>query len=98
MKIIKLSLISLFSACLFTPVLSQAGSYEDAVKAANASIEQAKSVNYEWRDSRKLLKTADELNKQGKTDKAMALVSKAKKQGEMAVIQAQLKAGTNGPR
>lgn len=98
MKIIKLSLISLFSACLFTPVLSQAGSYEDAVKAANASIEQAKSVNYEWRDSRKLLKTADELNKQGKTDKAMALVSKAKKQGEMAVIQAQLQAGTNGPR
>ena len=98
MKIIKLSLISLFSACLFTPVLSQAGSYEDAVKAANASIEQAKSVNYEWRDSRKLLKTADELNKQGETDKAMALVSKAKKQGEMAVIQAQMQAGTNGPR
>ncbi len=98
MKISKLSLISLFSACLFTPVLTQAGSYEDAVKAANASIEQAKSVNYEWRDSRKLLKTADELYKQGKTDKAMSLVSKAKKQGEMAVIQAQMQAGTSGPR
>lgn len=94
----KRSLISLFSICLFTPVLTQAGSYEDALKAANASIDQAKAANYEWRDSRKLLKKADELHKEGKTDNAIALINKAKQQGELAVLQAQQQKTVNGPR
>ena len=98
MKIIKLSLITLVSACLFAPVSSQAGNYEKAVKDANASIDQAKAVNYEWRDSRKLLKKADKLNKEGKSKNAMKLVAKAKKQGQLAVAQAELQASINGPR
>ncbi len=97
MKIIKLSCISLLSACLFAPVLSQAGSYDDAVKDANSSIDKAKAVNYEWRDSRKMLKKADGLNKAGKSDEAIKLVEKAKKQGELAVAQAELQSGVNGP-
>ena len=97
MKIIKLGLASIFSACLLTPVITQAGSYEDAVKDANASIDKAKAVNYEWRDSRKMLKKADKLNKEGKSEKAMELVSSAQKQGELAVAQAEQQSGVVGP-
>jgi hypothetical protein len=97
MKIKNISLISTLSACLFSPVLAQATSYEEAVKEANASINNAKAVNYEWRDSRKLLEKADKLNKEGKSDKAMKLVATAKKQGEMAVAQAELQASVTGP-
>ncbi|MFV2003980.1 MAG: hypothetical protein ACC650_02190 [Gammaproteobacteria bacterium] len=102
MKIKNLTMIfskaSIISACLFAPVLAQAGSYEDAIKEANISIDKAKAINYEWRDSRKLLKKADKLNKEGQTDKAMNLVKKAKKQGELAVAQAELQSSINGPR
>ena len=97
MKIKKLSLISILSACLLTPVLSQAGSYENAVQDANSSIDKAKAANYEWRDSRKMLKKADKLNKAGKTDEAMKLVATAQKQGELAVAQAELQSGVSGP-
>jgi hypothetical protein len=97
MRIKKLSLISIISSCLLTPVLAQAGSYEQAVEEAKASIDNAKAVNYEWRDSRKLLEKADKLNQEGKTDKAMKLVAEAKKQGELAVAQAALQASVNGP-
>ena len=102
MKIINLSLIPLrfitiVTACLLTPVLAQAGNYEAAVKDANASINNAKAVNYEWRDSRKMLKKADKLNKAGKSDDAMKLVEKAKKQGELAVAQADQQSSVHGP-
>jgi len=97
MKFKKLCLISITSTFLFTPVLAQAENYEDAVKEANASIDNAKAVNYEWRDSRKLLEKADKLNKEGKSDEAMKLVAKAKNQGELAVVQAELQASVYGP-
>ena len=69
MKFKKLCLVSITSTFLFTPVLAQAGNYEDAVKEANASLDSAKAVNYEWRDSHKLLEKADKLNKEGKAIK-----------------------------
>ena len=97
MKIKKLSLISILSACLFAPFLSQAGNYDDAVQDANSSLDKAKAVNYEWRDSRKMLKKADKLNQAGKTDEAMKLVATAQKQGELAVAQAELQSGVSGP-
>jgi len=98
MKIKNLSIISVITACLFAPVLAQAGSYEEAVKEAKISIDNAKAVNYEWRDSRKFLEKADKLYKQGKTDKAMKLVNKARKQGELAVAQAKLYSNVTGPQ
>ena len=97
MKIKILSLIAAISACMFSPVLVQAGTYEQAVIDATASIDNAKKLNYEWRDSRKLLKQAEKLNKEGKTDKALNLLAEAKKQGEMAVAQAKLQASVSGP-
>ena len=97
MKIKNLGLISILSACLLSPALSQASDYESAVQDANSSIDEAKAANYEWRDSRKMLKEADKLNKAGKTGEAMKLVATAHKQGELAVAQAELQSGVSGP-
>ena len=97
MKLKNLSLITALSACLMSPVLAQAGTYEEAVADAKASINNAKALNHEWRDSGKLLEKADKLNKEGKNDEAMKLVAEAKKQGEMAVLQAKLQASVSGP-
>ena len=98
MKITKPGLISFASVCLLAPFISQAGNFDSAVKEATIEIDKAKAVNYEWRDSRKLLKQAEKLNKEGKTDKAMKLVEEAKMQGQVAVSQAELQSSVNGPR
>lgn len=98
MKIKKLSLISIFSVCLCSPMLSHAGSFEQAVNQATIEIDKAKAVNYEWRDSRKLLQKAEELNKAGKSEQAMKLVAEAKMQGQVAVAQAKLQSDISGPR
>ena len=98
MKIKKLGLISIVSACLFTPLAGHASDFDNAVKQANSEIDKAKAVNYEWRDSRKLLKQAEKLNKEGKTSDAMKLVKKARMQGQIAVAQAELQSSVNGPR
>ena len=97
MKLKNLSLITALSACLMSPALAQAGTYEEAVTEAKASINNAKTLNYEWRDSSKLLEKADKLNKEGKSDKALKLLAEAKKQGDMAVVQAKLQASVSGP-
>lgn len=94
----KLSLIPIISICLFTPLLAQADSFEAAVEKAKIEIDKAKAVNYEWRDSRKMLTKAEKLNKEGKSDQAMKLVAQAKKQGEIAVAQAEIQSSVNGPR
>jgi hypothetical protein len=98
MNIRNLSSISILSACLFSPLASQAGSFEEAVNQANIEIDKAKAANHEWRDSRKLLETAESLNKEGKSNEAMQLVAQAKLEGEMALIQAEDQASVSGPR
>jgi len=98
MNIKNLGSISVLSACLFTPLLSQAGSFEEAVNRANVEIDKASAVSHEWRDSRKLLETAENLYKEGKTDQAMQLVAQAKLEGELAIIQAEDQASVSGPR
>ena len=97
MKIKTLSLLSIFSICLSAAAAAQASSYEQAVSEATAAIDAAKAVNYEWRDSRKMLKQANKLHKEGKSDEAMKLVTKARDQGKLALSQAQLQAKVNGP-
>ena len=98
MKINKLGLISIISACLFIPLSGQASDFDNAVKQANNEIDKAKAMNYEWRDSRKLLKQAEQLNKEGKTSEALKLVEKARMQGQYAVAQAELQSTVTGPR
>ncbi len=97
MKTKTMIMTSIIAACLFSPLLAQASSYEKAVSDATASIDKAKAVNYEWRDSRKLLKKADKLNQAGNTEQAIKLLKKAEAQGELAVAQAKQQAAVSGP-
>ncbi len=91
--------ISIITVCLLAPLSpSYAVSFAEAVSAATTEIDKAKAVNYEWRDSRKLLKKAAELNKKGDSEKAMKLVTKARKQGQLAANQAKLESAVSGPR
>ncbi len=91
--------ISIITVCLLAPFTpSYAVSFSDALSAATTEIDKAKAANYEWRDSRKLLKKAAELNKKGDSEKAMALITKARKQGQLAANQAKLESGVSGPR
>lgn len=62
--------------------------YQAAVLKADASIASAVKINYEWRDSKKILKKAAKAAKTGDYDKALKLANKAAKQGDLAIIQA----------
>lgn len=97
MKINTLGLASILSSCLLATPMAQANSFDSAVSEAKTELDKAKAVNYEWRDSRKMLKKAEKLNKEGKTDKAIKLVNTAKEQGQLAVAQAELQSGVKGP-
>ncbi len=61
--------------------------YTKAMSDAKAAIQKARSVNYEWRDSGKILKKAAKLAKAGNYAKALKLALKAKQQGELAYAQ-----------
>ncbi len=91
------ALIATFSLSLLAPLGAQASTFDEAYKQASLEIDKAKAVNYEWRDSRKLLKKAEKLHKEGKTDKAMKLVAKAREQGQLAVLQAEAQSNVTGP-
>ena len=93
----KYLLTAVFAACLSAPFAASAGNFDAAVKQAETEIDQAKSKNYEWRDSRKILKKAQALYQKGDKDKAMKLVQKAASQGRLAVAQAEAQSGVKGP-
>ena len=61
--------------------------YNNALADAKSSISKAKKVNYEWRDTGKILKKAAEAAKSGNYTKATQLANKAKRQGDMAYAQ-----------
>ena len=94
----KTVIFSAACACLIAPVTSNASSFEEALKEARTSLDKAKAVNYEWRDSRKILETAEKLNKEGQSKQAIKLAEAARKQGELAVAQAELQSTVRGPR
>ena len=58
-----------------------------AIKAAMAANGKTKKVNYEWRDTGKLLKKARKAKGKGKFDKAVKLANKAKRQAINAMAQ-----------
>jgi hypothetical protein len=70
--------------------------YEALVGQAVAELDKANATGFEWRDSRKFLKQADEAAKAGDYDKAMKLADKARAQGIAAQQQAQSQANA-GP-
>ncbi len=96
MKISKLAVITALCT-LFAAPLSMAGNdFAQARQDAVAEIDKARAAGYEWRDSRKILKKAEEAEKAGDHEKAMKLANKAKQQGIIAQAQAQSQANA-GP-
>jgi hypothetical protein len=64
-----------------------------AINAAKAANKKAQAVGYEWRDTGKLLKKAEELANKGETEEAVKLANKAESQATLAVKQAELEKG-----
>jgi len=75
---------------------SEAG-YNAAVAAAKSSIKTAKQAGFEWRDSGKILKKASKAAKSGDFAKATKLANKAKRQGQLALVQSKDQANA-GPQ
>ncbi len=90
-----LALSALLTACAGSPVV--ATTFDEAMKQAVSEIDKAKSMDYEWRDSRKMLDKAVKLEKEGKHDEAMKLIAAATEQGKLAVAQARQQMNVNGP-
>ena len=65
-----------------------AGPAEDAIAAAKDAQKQAASVGGEWRDTGKMIKKAEELLAQGKTEEALKLARAAEAQGMLGYMQA----------
>lgn len=70
-----------------TEMNAKAKAAEQAIADAKASLAKAKALDYEWRDSDKILKQAEKAYKDGKYDEAIKLANKAKEQGDLAVQQ-----------
>ena len=65
-----------------------AATFKAAYKAGNAARKAAAKVGFEWRDTRRLLRRARRLAKKGKYEEAIELANQAKRQGELALLQA----------
>jgi len=63
--------------------------YNTAVSDAKMALDKAVKANYVWRDSGKILKKSAKAAKAGDFDTAIKLALKAKRQGEMAIVQAE---------
>ena len=95
---------SIFSILLFAGMLAVGTSYtwadsgkkvdarmaqaEQAIKDADASRKRADSVSGEWRDTGKMIKSAQKALKEGDYDTAMKLAKKAHQQGQLGYEQA----------
>ena len=92
-----LLLTSGFSAGCSTQPEKPAASPEaiSAINAAKAANKEAAAVGYEWRDTGKLLKKAEEMASKGDNEGAIKLADKAKSEAQMAVKQYELEKGVD---
>ena len=79
---------SLLVASAGNTVSADEQSFNASYEAADAARKKAASMNYEWRDTGKMLKKAKEAAAKGDYMTAEKLAKKAEMQGEMAVAQA----------
>lgn len=70
---------------------------EKAIADAEAARKKAASVKGEWRDTKKMIKEAEELLKSGEFDEAIKKANKAKRQGELGYEQALSQKGADFP-
>jgi len=67
-------------------------SFDDVVAEAEKEMKVAKKMNYQWRDTGKILKQAKKAKDSGDNKKAMKLANKALDQAKMAQMQAKAEA------
>ena len=67
---------------------SDEATYKAAFDAALVARRAAAEAGFEWRDTRKMLRQARSLAKKGEYAKAVELANRARRQGELAVMQA----------
>ncbi len=79
---------SLLVACAGNTVAADEKSFNASYEAADAARKKAASMNYEWRDTGKILKKAKEAAAKGDYETAERLANKAEMHGKMAVAQA----------
>ncbi len=96
-SLLGLLLIGLLTVGCAATSTKTAEDYSQALADAKTAISKAKSVNYEWRDTGKILKQAEVAAKASDYDKAVKLAGKAKRQGELAYLQYQQQKDA-GPR
>ena len=66
-----------------------AETFEAAYEAARAARKAAAAVGFEWRDTKKMIRQAKKLAGKGEYAKAIELANRAKRQGDLAVKQAE---------
>jgi len=87
----KIALIAAAACLAFTGAIQAAPANKDvaaAIQSAVKSIEAAKKVRGEWRDSYKLLGKAKKAYRKGDMKKAMKLAKKVERQGKLGKAQA----------
>jgi len=81
--------LGLITGCASTDEASDSNAAEQAIADAKAANAEAKAVNYEWRDTGKIIKQAEEKLAAGDDEAAIKLANKAKAQAVTAVAQAE---------
>ena len=67
---------------------TSAEDYQKSLSEAIIVLDKAEKSGFEWRDSRDILKDAEKAAKDGDFARASELANQAKRQGELALIQA----------
>jgi len=75
------------NACASTPPATSEADASAAISMAEQKTQQARKVNYEWRDTGKIIKQAKAAAKKGDMDDAIKLANKASRQSDNALIQ-----------
>jgi len=80
--------LGLITGCASTDEASDTLTAAEAIAEAKAANAEAKALNYEWRDTGKVIKAAEEKLAAGDEEGALALAKKAKDQATIAMAQA----------
>lgn len=88
-RLISIAFLSfgLMAGCATTEEASSGSSAEQAISDAKAANAKAKAVGNEWRDTGKIIKSAEKALAAGDEEKAIKLANKAKKQAYDAITQ-----------
>lgn len=79
---------ALLTACANGPAASGDAEYENAMKAAKASLAEAKKANNVWGKTEDHMKAAEKAASEGKYDEATKLAKRVKFEADLAVKQA----------